>query len=93
MIRYLKMISLTASAAAMIVLAPPAAARGTAAGAADTAGAAGASSASEEKVKLRPSKVRYCLAVEPSTGTRITQRQCRTKADWLADGIDVTSLK
>lgn len=93
MVRYLKTISLTASAAAMIALAPPALARGTAAGAADAAGAAGAGSASEEKAKVSPSKVRYCLTVEPSTATRIPQRQCRTKADWLADGIDVTSLK
>ncbi len=93
MIQYLNRVALMASAAAMIVVGPPAAARTTAAGAGDTAGAARASSASEEKAKVSPSKVRYCLLVEPSTGTRIAQRQCRTKADWLADGIDVTSLK
>ncbi len=93
MVRYLQTIALMGTAGSMIVLAPPAAARDVTGSAATAAAAAGSSSASQEKAKVSPSKVRYCLLVEPSTASRIAQRQCRTKADWLTDGIDVSKLK
>jgi hypothetical protein len=32
---------------------------------------------------------RYCLRVDPITGTRLETIQCRTRDDWAALGVDV----
>lgn len=37
----------------------------------------------------RPAQ-RYCVVSTP-TGTRIPQRDCRTRAEWLRDGYDPTA--
>jgi hypothetical protein len=31
--------------------------------------------------------------LEPGTGSRIGSTQCKTKAEWLEEGIDPTNLK
>lgn len=33
-------------------------------------------------------KRQYCIRYTP-TGTRIERKTCKTKADWLADGVDI----
>ena len=35
-----------------------------------------------------PAAKRYCI-VETPTGSRIPQKKCQTRADWLNDGVDV----
>jgi hypothetical protein len=32
-------------------------------------------------------KIRYCF-IEDVTGSRIPRKSCKTRADWLAEGID-----
>ena len=32
---------------------------------------------------------RYCLRVDPVTGSRMETIQCWTRADWAAQGVDV----
>jgi anaerobic glycerol-3-phosphate dehydrogenase len=36
-----------------------------------------------------PPTAKYCLLMEPITGTRIATVQCRTRADWAENDIDV----
>jgi hypothetical protein len=36
-----------------------------------------------------PPNARYCLRVEPITGTRIETIQCRTREDWASLEVDV----
>ena len=36
-----------------------------------------------------PANARYCLRVEPITGTRIETIQCRTREDWASLEVDV----
>ena len=32
---------------------------------------------------------KYCVRYEDTTGTRVPIRECRTKADWARDGVEV----
>ena len=32
---------------------------------------------------------KYCIRYEDTTGTRVPIRECRTKADWARDGVEV----
>jgi len=50
-----------------------------------TAAPAVAGQASKDQTK-------YCLQVEPSTGSRIVTTECRTKAEWAELGVDVDEL-
>ncbi len=44
--------------------------------------------------KKAPGKnTRYCIKLEPTTGSRIGVTQCKTKAEWLEQGIDPTDVK
>ena len=42
--------------------------------------------------KLRSTNTRYCLDYEALTGSRISKRECKTKAQWAAEGINVEKL-
>lgn len=52
-----------------------------------------AASAGNAKAALAASARKHCLAMEPSTGSRISIRSCRTKAEWEAAGYDIQEKK
>ena len=39
-----------------------------------------------------PKETIYCLEFEPGTGSRISRRECNTKARWETLGIDIDKL-
>ena len=43
------------------------------------------SSAAAKKAK----ELKYCLTYEPITGSRTEKVECRTKAQWAKEGIDI----
>lgn len=47
----------------------------------------------DQRAKTGSSKTKYCVMVDPTTGSRIARRECRTKADWESIGIDITNMK
>jgi hypothetical protein len=36
--------------------------------------------------------VKYCVETEPFTGSKIAKTECKTKAEWAAEGVDVDQL-
>jgi hypothetical protein len=56
------------------------------AGAAETSGSQPAASK-----KAKPKK--YCLTIEPSTGSRLSKRECLTKAEWLDMGVELDGTR
>lgn len=42
----------------------------------------------EPAAEAKADKRRYCISYEV-TGSRIPQRTCKTKADWLSVGVDI----
>jgi hypothetical protein len=42
--------------------------------------------------KAADDQTKYCVQVEPSTGSRIVTTECRTKAEWANIGVDVDEL-
>ena len=67
----------TLVALSVILLASPASAAGLAAGQKQ------AENAAPEKAK------KYCVVYSDTTGTRVPIRECRTKAEWARDGVEV----
>ena len=55
-----------------------------------TASAAAADSTAKKAVARDQTK--YCIQVEPSTGSRISTTECRTKTEWASLGVDVDEL-
>jgi hypothetical protein len=56
--------------------------------------ASGASAASLQWAQGEPApagneNTRYCLRVEPNTGSRIETTQCRTRAEWASLEVNV----
>jgi hypothetical protein len=47
------------------------------------AAAAAAAAAGSAQVK------KYCIKVEAFTGSRISKSECKSKADWAREGVDV----
>jgi hypothetical protein len=41
----------------------------------------------QEQQAQKADSRKYCIYTE-ATGSRIPKQQCRTRADWLADGVD-----
>lgn len=82
--------TLIATACAGLVAAAPASAEQATATA---AGAAMAAASSQQKAKAQPDKAKYCMKVEATTGSRIAQRECRSKAEWEALGLDTASFR
>jgi hypothetical protein len=48
--------------------------------------------ASAGATKRAPAK-KYCLSVEASTGTRLTTRECKTRAEWEMLGYELSETK
>ncbi len=85
----------SATIAAVAVSAAFAIAAPLQAGAPETNSAvAAAETGGSPAAKKAPGKAtRYCIKLEPGTGSRIGATQCKTKAEWLEQGIDPTELK
>ena len=84
MINYGKLTAVALSTLAMVAAAQPASAHDRAANA--TAGTAASARVSPGQA---PEAKKYCVTLEASTGTRMPKRQCRTKAEWAIQGIEV----
>jgi hypothetical protein len=52
---------------------------------ASSAEGGGAAKAAESK--------KYCLNVTPDTATRMSKRQCKTKAEWADQGVELAPKK
>lgn len=49
--------------------------------------------AKENRVATEKGKqTKYCLTYEKTTGSRIEKTECRTKADWAQQGVDLDDL-
>ncbi len=83
----LKIATLIASASAALVAMTPAAAADTVSAAAATTAAA---ATPQQKAKADPAK-KYCITLEAVTGSRVGKRQCLTKAQWEARGLELTT--
>ena len=58
------------------------------------AAASPASAANREQAPTRPAPTdsadaRYCLRIEPITGSRLEHVRCWTRAEWAEKGVDV----
>ena len=36
--------------------------------------------------------VKYCVETEPFTGSKISKTECKTRAEWAKEGVDVDQL-
>ena len=81
---------MTAVACTLIAAAPAGAAEAEADRGATSAGKAASEQPRQEAASR---KTKYCVTVQPDVGSRIPTRECRTKADWLAGGVDIDNRK
>ena len=88
MTKLLKIATFAVPAGAMLALAQPA----SAADNATAAAAASAASANSVQAKASPPK-KVCINVIPDTGSRMTRRMCKTKAEWADEGLDLDAKK
>ena len=88
MTKLLKIAAFAVPACAVLALAQPA----TAADGASTAAAAGAGLAASVQAKAQDPK-KVCINVIPDTGSRMTRRMCKTKAEWADEGVDLDAKK
>lgn len=72
--------SLAAAASALLIA--------TSAPAAPSGGSKGQDQGKPADVKEK----RYCIAYEKIVGSRVTQTECKTKAEWARDRVDVDEL-
>ena len=90
MTKVLKIAAFAVPTCAMLALAQPA----TAADGGTAATAAAAARVSTEAGQPRAARTKfYCIKVIPDTGSRMVRRFCKTKAEWLDQGIDVDAEK
>jgi hypothetical protein len=86
MTKLLKIAAIALPTCAMLALAQPAGATNGASAASSAASPAGApAKASEPK--------RVCINLTPDTGSRVTRRMCKTKAEWADEGVHLGSKK
>ena len=78
---------IASTSAALIVASPSFAAEQVS----TAAGAASASAGVVQKRNADNSKVKYCMKREANTGSRLAPRQCLTKAEWEALGLEITT--
>ena len=78
----MKILPLAASLALIAV--PASAAAGT--------GETKASEAKAAKAAKASAGTKYCLAIETGVGSHIVKTECRTKAEWAKQKIDVETL-
>lgn len=81
-----KLAALTLAASATFLMASPSSAEEN--GSATNAAAAAAAQASK---KPAAETRKYCVMLEAVTGSRVSRKSCRTKAEWAAEGVDVDS--
>jgi hypothetical protein len=81
-------------ASAAILAAAPALSAPSPAVAADSgSGAAATASGGSSAAKpATPDNAKYCVEVEPPTGSRLNMTQCKTRAEWAKEGVDVDQL-
>ena len=49
--------------------------------------------AKEDRVATEKGKqTKYCLAYEKTTGSRVERTECRTKAEWADQGVNLDDL-
>ncbi len=90
MTKLLKTAAFAVPAFAALTLAQPALATQGSTSAA-TAALTAASSAPPQQKAVEAK--RYCMNVIPDTGSRVTRRMCRTKAEWADEGVDLDARK
>ena len=93
--RLLKIGAMALPTCAMFALAQPAGAAdgGPAGGSpATTASASSATTAVGGKAGAAREQ-KYCYFMDPPTGSRVPEHKCRTKAEWLAAGFDISRKK
>lgn len=61
-------------------------------GASSTATAATPTVNPSPKTEHAASAQKYCLQMDQVTGSRVREAECRTKADWKKQGVDVDQL-
>jgi|1186.fasta_scaffold302602_2 hypothetical protein len=54
--------------------------------------AATSSDKSAQKPKDRGSDTKYCITFDPSTGSRISKTECRSRSEWAQLGINIDDL-
>jgi hypothetical protein len=59
---------------------------------ASAAATAAASSAKGDAAKVGSEK-KICINVVPDTGSRLVDRQCKTKAQWAQEGVELAPKK
>ena len=82
--------TLAATVSTALVAAAPAAASN---GATLTAAVAASAQANSNQQQQADASKKYCIKLEAITGSRLNLRQCRTKAEWEAIGVDVSAAK
>jgi hypothetical protein len=85
--KFMKIAAFGLPACAMLALAQPANAAEEPAGSAVKAAQA---SGGKAKAKAAGPK-RHCLKVVLDTGTRIVREECRTRAEWAEQGVELSS--
>lgn len=57
-----------------------------------TATASGSADAKSPQKAGQASETKFCFAFEPSTGSRISRSECKTKSEWSDLGVDVDEM-
>jgi hypothetical protein len=57
-----------------------------------SAAAAAQPNAAAKKPATPDTAVKYCIETEPFTGSKLTKTECKTKAEWAKQGVDVDQL-
>lgn len=89
MIKSVHIAALGLAAFGTAAMASPDSVGGTAGNSASAA--AGVSAAAAAPKAAQPKK--YCANVIPDTGSRMSKRHCKTKAEWAEEGVDITAKK
>ena len=55
--------------------------------------ATAATAASSSTATSQAKAVKYCLAGEALTGSRLKTKECMTKAQWARRGVDIDALR
>jgi hypothetical protein len=90
MTKLLKIAAFAVPACAMLALAQPAGAAGGAPAAAAASSTAGSTSGTQAKAT---GTKKVCINVVMDTGSRMTRRMCKTKAEWADEGVDLDARK
>ena len=90
MTKLLKIAAFALPACALLALSQPAPASDSSTAAAAAAISAGSSAGAQAKAAQA---TRHCLNLVLETGSRMTRRVCKTKAEWADEGVDLDAKK